>query len=612
MAAQAVYGPHAASQWTGDDVAVGRRLYRLLPEDRFDTQPLIGADGRILVADLRLDNRAELSDALAFAAADAASLCDAALLLAAWERWGEDCFDRLAGVYAFAVWEPQTQRLVLARDPFGQRPLHYHRSHDGFAFASMPVGLQAVAAAPAAPDAVYLASFLALAPERGPRSFFSDIERVEPGTCLTVTATATAARRHWPSRRRATSVVQRGTVVDGARARLDAAVSAQLRSLSENLGTHLSSGWDSAAVAATAARLLGPHGKRIAAFTATPSVGDVSPAPKGRHGDEGPLAALLAERYDAIDHVLIRSQGRSPLDDIDADADLAGGPLLNPCNQVWLADINRAARARGISVVLSGEYGNASLTYSGEDGLADLARGRRWRAWFRHAGALVASSPMRWRGALAISFEHRGPKAFWTAMRRLNGNPMVGPDAYSALRPELLPMLSDDAPSAPRTSAERRIAAMTRFDPGGYFKAMLARWGVDIRNPLADQRLMTYCLDVPWEQYVAGGRPRSLARGVLADRVPNEILDCPTGGYQSVDWLDGLNAARSELTAELERLQQCPPAAALLDIPRLQRLATKWPAGRFDNEATRIEYRQALLRGVTAGRFVRRMSGANR
>ena len=612
MAAQAVYGPHASNQRASEDVALGRRLYRLLPEDRFDSQPLIGDRGVIMVADVRLDNRAELSKGLSLGDDAAARLCDAALLLAAWEKLGEDCFGRLAGVYAFAVWEPLKQRLVLARDPFGQRPLHYHRSHDGFAFASMPVGLQAVAAAPAAPDAAYLASFLALTPERGPRSFYRDIERVEPGTCLTVTATAATARRHWPPERRAMPAVRRRDVVDDARASLDAAVSAQLRAVSDPLGTHLSSGWDSAAVTATAARLLAPQGKRIVAFTATPGADDASSAPNGRHCDEGALAALLAARYDGIDHVLIPSQGRSPLDDVDIDADLAGAPLLNPCNQVWLNDINRSARAMGVSVILTGDFGNMTLTYSGEDGLADLAFQHRWWSWLRHAAALARRGSLRWRGVLALSFERCGPAWLWAALRRLNGQWIAPAGAYSPLRPDVWTATPHELPGRAPTGLARRVAALTRFDPGSYYKAVLARWGIDLRNPLADQRVADACLGAPWEAYVADGRPRSLARFVLADRVPGEILDSPTRGYQAVDWPVGLTAARAELAAELDRLEHCPPAAALLDIPRLRRLTTQWPAGRFGSEAVRTEYRLALLRGVTTGRFIRRMLGGNR
>src|ERR1051326_4861857 len=79
LGAQEIYGPDAVGQWSDRGIALGRRLMRLLPEDAFDRQPLIGGNGRfVLVADLRLDNRDALLDSLQILGATATSLSDAA------------------------------------------------------------------------------------------------------------------------------------------------------------------------------------------------------------------------------------------------------------------------------------------------------------------------------------------------------------------------------------------------------------------------------------------------------------------------------------------------------------------------------------------------------
>src|SRR5579863_4966104 len=83
LAAQSIYGKHGENRWTDGNVAVGRRLTRLLPEDIYDTQPLHGRDSPfVLVADLRLDNREDLAAELGTSATQAKTMCDAALLLA--------------------------------------------------------------------------------------------------------------------------------------------------------------------------------------------------------------------------------------------------------------------------------------------------------------------------------------------------------------------------------------------------------------------------------------------------------------------------------------------------------------------------------------------------
>src|SRR5688572_2243441 len=84
LPSQASYGPHGERQWSDGSLAMGRRLFRTLPEDFHDRQPLHDATGRFtLVADVRLDNRDELAAALDLTPASASGMCDAAILLTA-------------------------------------------------------------------------------------------------------------------------------------------------------------------------------------------------------------------------------------------------------------------------------------------------------------------------------------------------------------------------------------------------------------------------------------------------------------------------------------------------------------------------------------------------
>ncbi|MGZ8999300.1 MAG: hypothetical protein ACXW2T_10655, partial [Allosphingosinicella sp.] len=142
LGAQAIYGQESAQWSDGARVAIGRRIYRTLPEDVWDRAVRVGGDGRLaLAADVRLDNRDELAGDLGIGPVDLRSLCDSDLLLRALERWDEGAVDRLVGDFAFALWDGGRQRLLLARDFIGRRPLHYHHGRGFFAFASMPKGL---------------------------------------------------------------------------------------------------------------------------------------------------------------------------------------------------------------------------------------------------------------------------------------------------------------------------------------------------------------------------------------------------------------------------------------------------------------------------------------
>src|SRR3984893_11186584 len=91
LAALKIYGPDDTAQYTGPSVAMGRCLLRLLPEDNFDQQPLSAPGVTALIADIRLDNRKELGVELGFSSQRSATMADSAMLMAAWQRWREEC-----------------------------------------------------------------------------------------------------------------------------------------------------------------------------------------------------------------------------------------------------------------------------------------------------------------------------------------------------------------------------------------------------------------------------------------------------------------------------------------------------------------------------------------
>ncbi len=622
LAAQELYGLHAVARWSDGGVALGRRLTRLLPEDAYDRQPLIGGGGRyVLVADIRLDNRDELIGTLRIPVLDAQILSDAAILLAAIEHWDEFCLARLIGDYAFALWDAARQRLLLARDPLGQRPLHYHRGNGFFAFASMPKGLHALANVPYAPNEQCIAEFLVLMPQTGTESFFHGVERVEPGHVVTVTPFNLAARRHWqPSR---TQIILRRPedYTEALRDLLDQAVRCRLRG-AQNVGAHLSGGFDSAAVATTAARLLAPSGRKIVAFTAVPREGYDGPSPRNRIIDEGPYAAATAALHANIEHVLVRSEGRSPLDDLDRSFFLFDQPMLNICNIGWANSICDAARERKLTVLLGGDAGNMGLSYNGMELLPELLRSGRWLHLWQEARALVARRRMRWRGVLANIFGPWCPAALWVWLNRIASGHASEVLDYTGVNPRRLTEFDIPARAKARKldlvyrpwkdSFAMRLWGLQRVDSGNYNKGILGGWQIDYRDPTADVRLLEFCLAVPTEQYLRDGVHKSLGRRALADRLPKLVLDEPRKGLQAADWHEGLTAVRDRVADELGRLDACAPAAKALDLPRLRRLVENWPAGGWERDEVMVPYRLALLRAISSGHFLRRVTGGNR
>jgi asparagine synthase (glutamine-hydrolysing) len=622
LAVQAMYGGDDSERWHAGNFALGRNLLRLLPEDVHDMQPLVGGDGRlVLVADIRLDNRDELVAELALSPETARRSADSAILLAAWERWQEKIFDRLSGDYAFAIFDRAQMRLILARDLSGGRPLHYHRGKDFFAFATMPKGLHALPEIPRLPDEERMVEHLALLPEYGSRTFFKDIERVEAGCYAIVTPQGISTRRHWEPQRKTLKLANADEYAEGLRSHLDHAVRVRLRGADKKVGAHLSSGFDSSAVAASAALEMQKIGGKVVAFTAVPREGFSGRTPRLRHGDEGPIAALTAARYPNIEHALIRNAGRSPLESLDRDVTLFDRPMLNLCNSVWMHALNDEARTRGIRVVLTGQMGNMTISYDGLTLLPHLVGQGRWLHWLREGSALVRNRQQRVRNVMAQSFGPYMPLALWDWINRTFRGVTTDVSSYSAIHPDAIATLDIEAKAQARgldlhyrprkDGFDTRIWVVRRVDVGNYAKGILAGWGIDQRDPTVDRGLLEFCLSVPEEQYLVNGRTKALARRAFSGRLPSEVINMRGKGLQAADWYENLSAARPAITAEIARLEEFQPAASALDLARLKALLADWPEDGWETEAVIRPYRLALLRGIASGHFLRRASGSN-
>ena len=619
LRAQQIYAPDPPVAWNGGDIALGRRLFSTLPEDRYDRGPVSGGGGRwTLVADVRLDNRAELCDALGIEAGRAAILSDSAMVMAAVERWEEDVLDRLIGDFALALWDRDRARVLRARDFMGQRPLHSHREAGFFAFATMAKGLHALPQIPTAPNCEAIAAFVALMPEDGPETYYAGVEKVQAGHVMTVTRDSMRTERWYRPPARELKLKDTQEYAEALRAHFDRAVADRLRGAGAGVATHLSAGLDSSTVTATAARLLAPGGGRLTAFTAVPRDGFSDPEGPEVIFDEGPHAARVAALYPNIEHVRVSSNG-SPVANLDRYFFLHERPVLNLCNTVWIDRIHDQARERGLRILLTGARGNMSFSYDGMAFLTQLASSGRLLRLARESWSLVRGGT-RVGTVAARAIGPFVPAPMWRAISRLRGKGRKLTD-YTAINPEAIKAMRLDELAAergldpayrPRRDAhESRVWVLTRSEMGNYYKGTIAGWGLDTRDPTADRRLVEFCLGVPLEEYLRDGQRRALARTAFADRLPSAVIEEQRKGYQGADWYEGATEARGAIAEELGRIAASTQARPALDVGRMERLVRDWPAGGWAKPGTLEQYRSALLRGVSAGHFVRKASGSN-
>ena len=621
--ALAAHGGDGSSTWTGNGSGLGQELKRVTAEDLAERQPLVSRDGhRVLVSDGRIDNRRELSGELGLAW-ESPQIPDSAFIMAAYERWGEECARELIGSFSFAVWDEERKRLLLARSPFGAKTVFYHWGGEFVAFATMPKALFALPGVPRELRPQSIADLLVLVPPEPGASLYQGISSLEPGHMVTADRRGCHVRAFWAPDLRNELRLQSDEEYEEAFTELfDRVVADQLRSLNP-VGMLLSSGLDSTSVAATASPLLAKRDERLAAFTGAPMIGFREPNLPGWVLDEAPLAGEVAARYSNIDHFVVRAQGLF-LHDLDRFFDAAETPYTGTASRVWYEGIMAAAQRRDISVLLTGKCGNYTVSWPGTGLIRSLvAKGRSRQAW-REARAQAPDGGMR---ATARIFARGGlvsrlPSGVQLAITsRHYDDPLLNrEDWWSPLSP-IHPEFAREQRVAERSRARacdrwllRRVdtpAARLRHlmddvhHISGINGAYSALYGVDIRDPTGDARIAQFCLSLPEEQCSRQGVSRSLIRRAMANRLPPQIVTGTRHGIDTADWFERLSDARATVQEELRLLDRSETARAVLDLPRLRRLADSLDSAPADAYQRMLDYRHVLERGLMAGRFLR-------
>lgn len=561
----------------------------------------------MVVADSHIHNRTELASDLGIDPGRAGDYQDADFILACWHRWGADCVVRLVGDFAFALWNAERRQLFLARDFLGQRALHYRPLDGGAAFASSPAVLASLSGAVLCE--VAWARYLALLPQSGSESMYEGVLRVLPGQLVTFDGRVIHEQRYWkpPTDRLDMS---HNDAIDEARRLIDLAVAERLPTGSAPVAAQLSAGMDSSAVATSAA--LQSSG-RVVALTAVPrGAGELIAGPY--HVGEGPIAAQTAALYPNMEHQLCVAEARA-LSDQSADWNaLLEQPVRSIENMGWIAESYRLAAKAGADRLLVGIYGNLSFSYAGLPLLAELLGQGRASAWFDAARQFKRHSGARWRGVLLFSLGGRLPALGWRCVRRVRGMPRFDPLGDVFLRPDhpVAAQLRGESMREPalvvqpsNDSLAERFAGLDWVDNGLFNFGMRQRFGVETSDPTADRRLVELSLRLSTDHFLHGGITRSVARGVLRGRVPDEVINGRTRGYQGADWRLFAEMDLPGLLAEIDRIAAVPQLAAMIDLPRLRTLVVDWPSSGWNDYNQVRRYRCDVIRTIHMCQFAR-------
>lgn len=289
-------GPDGISYHVAGSAGLGNGLFRATNESQSEVAPC-SLDGQVwITADAFLTGREELVDALR-AVGQEASLKrpDSELILHAYHAWGDGCLDRLLGYFAFILWDGPKQRVLAARDHFGNRALYYAHVGQRLVLANSLDGLMQDLSVPARLSDFHVGCFLALGSttylDQGGTSYEA-VRKIRHAECLVAEKGEVRLRRYWvcPAEVEPFHYRREEEVVERFRELFARAISDRLRS--KRLCFTVSGGMDSTSVLAMTAHVIRQRGHGPELIALSQDHRRINPT------REAELAGRLCRQYD--------------------------------------------------------------------------------------------------------------------------------------------------------------------------------------------------------------------------------------------------------------------------------------------------------------------------
>jgi len=521
-------GPDGHGAWWTADRRCGlghRRLSIIDLSDRA-AQPMVGDGGNVVVTfNGEIYNYPALRKDLEADGARFATTSDTEALLHLYARHGPEMVRHLRGMFAFAIWDERRHGLLLARDPYGIKPLYTADDGKTFRFASQVKALLAGGQISRGLEPAGVVGFYLFGSVPEPFTLYREIQGLPAGHTQWIDAAGPQAPRCYASIAEilgggGRDPISRADLPQRLRSCALASVRAHLLADVE-VGIFLSAGVDSGALLG----LMRDAGQReIRAITLA------FDEFRGTAEDEGPHAARIAERYGAR-HILRRVNEREFRSDLPAIFDAMDQPSIDGINTWFIA---KAAKEAGLKVALSGIGGDELL--AGYPSFVEVPRWRRRFGGIARLPGLGAAARTLVRTFMP-DLVRRQPKALgmfeysgsWAGAYLLRRGLFLPHELNSILDPEIA------REGLRRLDPIRRLAACLTPEPGSdvgricvlesshYLRNQLLRdadWAgmahsIEVRVPLVDAELLRFCAGA--RRSGAGrGQSRAGARSVRA------------------------------------------------------------------------------------------------
>ncbi|MBI4351437.1 MAG: asparagine synthase (glutamine-hydrolyzing) [Elusimicrobia bacterium] len=503
---------------------------------------------------------------------------DTEVIVHLYEELGENCLERLNGMFALAVWDARKEELFLARDRAGVKPLFYADIGGSLFFASEIKALLAYTAVPRDLDGQALANYLSFYYISSPRSVFRHIRRLPQGHCIKIGGGKAELKRYWQYRFRPVKMTERE-----AEERIEAALlnSVKRQLVSDvPLGVFLSSGLDSTAIVAMMAKL----GVKPKTYTVGYEDGGTYNELDG--------ARLVARKYGTDHHDCLLGPA-----DIIKDLPAAVERFAEPHGDWTYLAMGRvsALSRKDITVALTGAGGDE--LFAGYPTLSAAKVGRFYQylpgpvqAALRAAAERLPVSTSRLSLDFKLKSFTRGA-AFRPEVAHLKYKEIFTADEIKLLLPgvEHEDPFEVFAQHLPDVAGGRLLNRLLYLDLN-VFLPYCALHATDLvtmfnsqeaRVPFLDNEMMDLSEEVPLGLKLKGFTTKHIIRKALRKYLPEEILKMPKKGFSmpTGEWLKG---GLKEFT--LDSISAARAAApGFCDYAFAEKLLKEHCEGRRDN-----------------------------
>jgi asparagine synthase (glutamine-hydrolysing) len=517
-------------------VGLANRRLAILDLSPAGHQPMSDpATGNWIAYNGEIFNFREVREKLESRGAQFSSQTDTEVVLKAYAAFGENCLDHFRGMFAFAIWDNAEQRLFIARDRLGKKPLYYCEQNGCLLFASEVRAILATDLVPRRINPEAVQDFLCFGSVYDPNTLIEGVKALLPGRCLTWKAGEIDIKKYWDplgfalgtqTAAQPDHIKDESEVVGRLQDLLTQAIN--LRMVSDvPVGVFLSGGIDSSVLVAA----LSNKQDNINTFSIVFKEGDYS---------EAKFSALVARRFSTIHHEITLT-GEEFLTSIPEAIAAMDQPSVDGFNTFT---ISRAVARAGLKVALSGQGGDE--LFAGYNTFRTVPRMERLQRLERFL-------PSRLRSVVASSFpgrENSDRNRKLAALVEGNGF-MVHPYFLSRMvfvprQQELL--MNNGNIQALRSSMAAKIGRAASLDSvnrvsylelTNYMANTLLRDadcmsmanGLELRLPLLDHLLVEYVLSIPGAMKLDSHMPKHLLVKAMQGLLPQEIVHRPKQGF---------------------------------------------------------------------------------